>query len=207
MMLRRLALALALTLAACAGGPLVRCPDLTEVPLGASCAPPPRAIAIDGDLSDWQAIPDPVANCSTCFCTDCTAGQVTTLRATPTTDGKLALLVETGGAPTPPLDASYLVVIGPLTGPGFALALTIGSGAPAIAIGDNVAATAFTGLPAASAYGGSGVELALPLDALPLGGGALAYAVELDSTGMFEQDIAPTIATCWDGSSAICQPQ
>jgi hypothetical protein len=195
----------ACALAACAV-PSAQCPDYTSAPVNGRCSYPEHAIAIDGDLADWASVPELSAKCPSCFCPACTPGQAYTVRSTPTADGQVALLVDTGGAPMAGAFA-YSVGLSPLDGPQYALTFQLfAGGTPVITLGD----VAITGLPVEVAYGATGIELAIPVDALPFGGGFVANAaLERKQLGKWEfaQQVVPTIAACWDPSASICLPK
>ena len=203
--------ALAYALAACSA-PQLDCPDTTTTTAGASCSYPAHAIAIDGDLADWDPVPSPSEACTACRCTTCTAGQVVGLRGTRTDDGNVALLVETDGEPAS-TSSSYLVSMFPLEGPQYALAVrAVVGGAPTVTL----AGTPVAGVPVQAAAGGAsspagtwGLELEIPIDALPFAGG-FGVNAELEQYRLAAWDAAqaqvPTIATCWDAGAPVCQP-
>ena len=163
------------------------------------CAYPAHAIAIDGDLSDWSDVP--TASCPGCTCANCTGpGDVVTMRATATTDGKLALLAQTNG---PPVNVTYVLALATYDGPSLVLNM-FASPSEAASEGTNFP-DEFTGLPIAFAFsqsplGTTGIELAIDLDALPFAGGALAFG------GISGTQAYPTIQACWDPTVALCQP-
>jgi hypothetical protein len=211
---------LACLLAGC-GAPTKQCVDFS-LAVDGQCPAPAREITIDGDLSDWDDVPDFTSACVECYCTTCGSGEVVTLRATATTDGKLALLAQTKGlpiqAPAHPLQVavpSYLFGLSTLTGPQTGVQLFATANASAVEMTD--AGELFAGLPVAYAFGGSaspggitGVELAIALDALPIAGGGIinGQLVERDDASVQpEQTVVPTVATCWDASAAVCQPR
>ena len=198
-------------LAAC-GAPALQCPDLTGA-AGGRCRYPTHPIAIDGDLSDWDDVPAITQTCSTCYCDSCSAGQVTTLRATGTPDGQLAMLIVTNGEPLQGPQSSYVAYAYSLAGPADALGVRAHAGFAATQL---LGTDEFTGLPVALAFGSgpspgglTGIELTIALDAMPFTGGALLNAdvqrLEIN-TWQPVQEIVPTIATCWDASSPVCQP-
>ena len=192
---------IAILLAAC-GDPGNKCPERggTEVSFGTACVFAPRTIAIDGDLSDWSGIPSdmPVIGGN--------AGDVQGVHSTLTPDGNLAMYIETVAAPLELVTTRYRVELYPLDGPAYTLALDLQPTASIVELGTNT----LGGFPLAAAFGPTGIELAMPISALPFGGGlAIETAVvqrRAGSWGVAQSAVPQIVYVCWDPHSPLCQP-
>jgi hypothetical protein len=191
----------ALVVAAC-GDPSLYCEqNRMRVAYDETCEVPPSVIAIDGDLGDWQALltypPD---------CDDCTSGQVAGMYATRTTNDEIAIYAQTVGAPLTDAAHSYYLELSPLAGPyyGFGFRVTPSR------IDAMLRFVQIDAVPVRAAYGPTGVELAVPMSAVPFSVGANAFG-ELEKrefgSWVIAQDVFPYLAVvCWDASSPLCQP-
>jgi hypothetical protein len=190
------------SLVAGCGDPNGFCPDHSPR-TAKGCAVPAGAITIDGDDADWAAVPVPPAT----VCRDCLPGYAKSLRSAYTTDGRIAILIETEGAPRADADHSYAMDLRPIRGPSFFLSARFQNGVtPELVLNFNP----IIGLPFEVAYTPSSIELAVPSSALPFNGGA-DLAVGLDVRDplidwTFEQVISIFATVCWDPDSPVCQP-
>ncbi len=192
---------LASTIVAC-GDPSRYCEqNRMRVQYDETCEVPPIAIAIDGDLSDWEPLltypPD---------CDECTTGQVAGVYIARTTDDEIAIYAATVGAPLTDATHSYYIELSPLAGPyyGFGFQVTPSK------IDALLRFVRIDSVPVRAAFGSTGVELSLPMSAVPFTVGANAFG-ELDvlqfGGWVGAQDYYPYLATvCWDATSPLCQP-
>jgi hypothetical protein len=192
---------------ACAGGvalaacsdPGNRCPDGTVAPPGQMCTGP--AIAIDGDFSDWDALP-----ASTPTCDPCVAGEVTGLRVVRSADAALAILLATNGAPITNGTHAYSLFLYNVRSPIANLSVQIAPGSATIMTINEVVVD---GLPSSYAYGPHEIEIAIPLVALPFAG-AVTVGAQLDAYdgNMWSgaQAALPFSTICWDPTSPACAP-
>jgi hypothetical protein len=167
-----------------------------------ACDFAPSMIEIDGDLGDWAPLlvypPD---------CSDCRPGEVAGVYVTETTNGEVAIFAQTVGAPLMDTRHRYDLQLTPLVLPPYALEFLVTPGGVETVVGYTVSVT---GLPVRAAVGPTGIELAIPISALPFTAGANGWGVlEGFQLGTWEiaQDVTPFLASvCWDASSPLCQP-
>lgn len=199
----RLALVLVLaSVTAGCGDPSMYCEqNRMRVQYNETCQVAPSVIAIDGDLSDWDALLTYPLDCD-----ECTAGQVAGMYVARTTDDEIAIYAATVGAPLSDAAHSYYIELSPLAGPyyGFGFQVTPSQ------IDTLLRFVRMSSVPVRAAYGATGVELALPMSAVPFTVGANTFGhLEMRQFGgwVAAQDYYPYLATvCWDASSPLCQP-
>jgi hypothetical protein len=194
-------LALAIAGVAC-GDPSRYCEqNRMRVAYNETCEVSPSAIAIDGDLDDWQPLltypPD---------CTGCGSGEVSGMYVTTTTDDEIAIYAATVGAPLTDVAHSYYIELSPLAGPYYGFGFQVRPSNVEVML----RFVQVDGVAVRAAYGPTGVELAVPRTAVPFTVGANAFG-ELDArefgSWVAAQDFFPYLATaCWDASSPLCQP-
>lgn len=188
--------------AAC-GDPSLNCAqNRMMVAANSTCEVPPAAIAIDGDLSDWDALLAYPLDCS-----DCSTGEVGGVYITLTTDDEIAIYAATVGAPLKDQIHRYYIELSPLIGPYYSVGFRV---TPTTSEGVIDAVVAVNGYPVRAAFGATGIELAVPRSALPFSAGANAFAdLEVRRLGFWEraQNFFAYLATvCWDPDSPLCRP-
>jgi hypothetical protein len=175
--------------------------------------PPAHDIQIDGQFADWAAIQTVPSDCKSCQ----GSGEVHAVRVTRTPDDRIAIYGETRVAPRTTTDDSYRVLLAPLSGPLYVLALRVGVGEPTASLerldanGTPIDVVGLTGLSIEAAFGSSGFELAMPIAALPFASGLTISTVWLETLSggewitnqMYSQAES---FLCWDASSPLCQP-
>lgn len=195
----------AFVLAAC-GNPDNKCPQHggTDVSFGSACVFAPHAIAIDGDFSDWADVPSdrPLIGGGS----NDVSGEVQGVHATLTPDGNVAMYLETLGAPLDVATNRYHVELFPLDGPSYLLALELQPAADFVDLGVNT----LHGFPLEVAFGATGIELAMPISALPFGGGlAIETATLQRRVGTWntaQLEVPAVVYVCWDKHSPLCLP-
>lgn len=166
-----------------------------------NCIFDPVAITIDGDFSDWAALttypPD---------FPDGAPGTVSAVYATETTDGEYAVYLQTVGAPFTDASHSYYAGLTPRAYPPYQYGVRAHPTTHDVVMNYNIE---ISGVPAKAAYGPTGVELAIPISALPFTAAADAFGeLNIENNGWDDgQDVPYPYATvCWDPSSPLCRP-
>jgi hypothetical protein len=169
---------------------------------GPGCTVPMASIAIDGDEAEWSSVPS-----IACTLSSCASGDVSQIRSLRTGDGRIAFLLDIQDAPVADGNHSYLISIGPLREPSYWIDIRVSRGLePEVSLNF----LRLTGLPVEHAYGPSGIELALPVAALPHKGGVNVFGALEVVDGSLEwvpQQVEYAFASaCWDPRSPVCQP-
>jgi hypothetical protein len=169
------------------------------------CEFPPARITVDGDASDWESLLVYPIDCP-----ECDPGQVAGVYATETTDGEIAIYASTIGAPFTDNRHRYYLDFGPLAFPYYSVGFAV---QPASIFAFMNGTERVDGMPVRAAIGEAGIELAVPISALPFTAGARGYAqLEVAAFGgwevgqdFFEHPVAGA-AVCWDPDSSLCGP-
>lgn len=169
------------------------------------CVFPPAAITIDGDASDWESLLTYPIDCP-----ECDRGQVAGVYATQTTEGELAIYAATIDAPFTDSRHRYYLDFVPLAFPYYAIGFAVQPASIATFMGN---AVLVDGVPVRAAIGATGIELAVPIGALPFTAGATGYGqLEVQEFGSWRvgQDFianpVPGATVCWDPDSPFCDP-
>jgi hypothetical protein len=175
------------------------CPFGNSVDPGPGCTVESREVTIDGDDAEWVGV-------ASNRCPDCQPGFVVALRALRTPDGRLALRADTQGPPLVDANHAYHFWLEPISGPpNFVDVRAQRGAAPEVGV-DGVP---LSGIPIELAIG-NGIELAIPVAALPYRGGVSAYAnlevIDPTGAGGLAQDRFELVQACWDPTSPVCQP-
>jgi hypothetical protein len=163
---------------------------------------PTATIVVDGEIGDWAALPESADP----GCGGCAAGDVTRVRGARISDGRVAFLLETSGAPRVDATNGYSIWLQPIAGPLFAINLII-DGPFGLTAWLNY--LELQGLPVTHAVGPAGLEIAIPIAAWPFGGGLELFGERavLGSDGWESPQSAfpPFARVCWDPASTVCR--
>jgi hypothetical protein len=192
---------LAVSCAACSDPGYTCDQNRAHITVDGTCAFDPVAITIDGDFTDWDALelypPD---------CPDCAAGAVSGVYATETTNGEIAVYLTTVGPPLTDLGHAYYAGFTPRVFPPYQYGVRARPSKSEVVMSYTIVVG---GVPARAAFGATGVELAIPISALPFTAGIDIFGeLNRDDFGWGDaQDIPYPYATvCWDPTSPLCRP-
>lgn len=191
-----------LVLAACGDPGYGFCPDGSRIAdRETGCALPPSEIVVDGELDEWAAIVGAASE----PCNECTSGQVIETRVARTADDQLAIAARLRGGVADPRH-EYLVAFGPLQEPSYWMYLHVAPGRePRVELNE----VALVGVPFTHVFTIASLEVAIPIAALPYGGGARVTVLLEDTRGEIAQpeDASSYAYACWDATAPICAPR
>ena len=196
---------LVLAVAVGCGDPGFICEETGEhIKYNGTCAPARPTITVDGDFSDWTSLKLPANSCAP----ECGPGEVTDVVTIVTGNGEVAAFAKVTGALDDSVHA-YVFSFEPIDGPPFDLDVRLRS----TTVETFLSTTGITGFPARAAMGADGIEVAVPIAALPFTAATYVtarldvYDAGTSSWEFGQQTFVHLVPACWDPSSPFCRPK